>query len=90
MPSGGAGLYFLSTHLVTYYGKEARFNIKQNTERLCGFHEDNRNNDGLNLEGSGGCSMITMLNDGKLKLCDGRPSRAMVLVLKKSHANFSR
>ena len=60
VPSGAAGLYFLTTHVVTEDAKQAAFIMKKNTENLCGFFEDNRNSPGT--DGSASCSTTTLLN----------------------------
>ena len=63
VPSDAAGLYFLSTHVVTEDGKSSQFLMKKNTEALCGFFEDNRSSPGT--DGSASCSITTLLNSGK-------------------------
>ena len=62
-PDGGAGLYYMSAHLVSYNGKYVRFIIYRNNENLCGLYEDNRNSSGEN--GSESCSVTVHLDPGK-------------------------
>ena len=62
MPSGAAGLYFLTTHVVIDDGKFESFEMKKNTEILCGFFEDNKSSP--DTDGSASCSITTLLNSG--------------------------
>ena len=63
VPSGAAGLYFLTTHVVTEDAKQSEFIMKKNTETLCGFFEDNKSSPGT--DGSASCSITTLLKSGK-------------------------
>ena len=63
VPDGGAGLYYMSTYLVSDHGKYARFIMYRNNEGLCCIHEDFNESPGDS--GSGSCSVAAELNKGK-------------------------
>ena len=63
VPDAGAGLHYMSTHLVLHNKVLARFSMYRNDKILSAFHEDNQNID--NGNGAGSCSVTIKLNAGK-------------------------
>ena len=63
VPDGAAGLYYMSTNLVSHNGKYVTFIMYGNNKFLCGLYEDNR--DSSDENGSGSCSVTVHLDPGK-------------------------
>ena len=63
VPDGGAGLYYMSTNLVSHTGEYTVFVMYRNNEELCGIEEDFNKSPGN--EGTGSCSVTVELNTGK-------------------------
>ena len=60
VPDGAAGLYFISTHLVTAHDSFARFTIFRNNELLCEIFGES-----LKAKEATGCSVTTEMDSGK-------------------------